>query len=105
MPKYLFQFSYDSTGAQAVIDNGGSARRAMGEQLAESLGGSLEAFYFAFGHHDAIAIADLPDNEAAAAVAMTVSTGNVSIQTTPLLTAEEVDAAGRLSPSYTPPGS
>jgi uncharacterized protein with GYD domain len=95
MSKYMFRFSYDSSGAQAVIDNGGSSRVAMADQLAERLGGSVEAFYFAFGAHDAVVIADLPDNEAAAAVALTVATGNISIETTPLLTAEQVDAAGQ----------
>jgi uncharacterized protein with GYD domain len=77
----------------------------MARQLSESLDGSLEVFYFAFGTDDAIAIADLPSNEAAAAVAVTVGSGSVSLETTVLLTAEEMDAAARLSPSYSPPGS
>lgn len=105
MPKYLFKITYDSSGAQAIIDKGGSARVQMAEQLSESLGGSLEAMYFAFGSDDAIAIAELPDNEAAAAVALTVGSGNVSLETTVLLTADEIDAAARLTPNYSPPGS
>jgi uncharacterized protein with GYD domain len=39
----------------------------------ESVGGTLEAFYFAFGEDDAYVIADLPDNETAAAVALAVN--------------------------------
>lgn len=104
MPKYLFKTNYDSTGAQAILDNGASSRVAMAEQLAASLGGSIEAFYFAFGDTDAYIIGDLPDDEAAAAVALTVGTGNVGLETTVLLTAEQMDAAAQRSPSYTPPG-
>lgn len=104
MSKYLFRINYDSSGAQAIIENGGSSRVRMAEQLAESLGGQLEAMYFAFGGDDAIGIADLPSDEAAAAVALTVGSGSVSIETTVLLTPEQMDAAAKLSPSYTPPG-
>lgn len=105
MPKYLFKVNYDSTGAQAILDNGASSRLAMADQLAASLDGSIEAFYFAFGGTDAYIIGDLPSDEAAAAVALTVGSGNVSLETTVLLTAEQIDAAAKLSPSYTPPGS
>jgi uncharacterized protein with GYD domain len=105
MKKYMFQFSYDSTGAQAVINDGGTARATMAEQLCSSLDGRLESFYFTFGADDAIAIAELPDDEAAAAVALTVTTGNVTIRMSPLMDPEQVDAAGRLSPSYSAPGS
>lgn len=105
MPKYLFRIRYDSSGAQAIVDKGGTARVDMARQLSESLDGSLEAFYFTFGADDAIAIADLPSNEAAAAVALTVNSGSVSLETSALLTADEMDAAAKLSPSYSPPES
>lgn len=50
--------------------------------VAESVGGSLEAFYFPFGDRDAYVIVDLPDNESAAAVALTVnSTGGATVTT------------------------
>ena len=104
MPKYLFRINYDKTGAQAIIDDGGSSRVRMADQLAGSLGGEVEAFYFAFGGDDAFAIVDLPSAEAAAAVSLTVGSGNVSIETVALLTAEQMDEAAKLSPSYAPPG-
>jgi hypothetical protein len=48
---------------------------------------------------------DMPDNEAVAAVALTVnSAGGASMTTTVLLTPEEVDEAAQRSVSYTPPG-
>ena len=64
----------------------------------ESAGGSLEHFYFAFGDTDAYVIVDLPDAEAAAAVALTVnSAGGATTRTVLLLTPEEVDAAAQRS--------
>ena len=47
--------------------------------------GSLEHFYFVFGDTDAYVIVDLPDAEAAAAVALTVnSAGGATTKTVPL---------------------
>lgn len=107
MPKYLFKARYSSEGLGGVMSDGGSARRRVAENLAKELGGSLESFYFAFGETDAFVIGDLPDNKAAAALAMTVSSsGRVSVTTVPLLTVDEVDAiaAGRKL-EYSPPGT
>lgn len=105
MPKFLFQASYSPEGVAGVADKGGTARRDAIKQLAEANGGTLEAFYFAFGDADAYVTCDLPDNETATAVALTVNrSGAVSIRTVVLLTPEEVDAAGKRSIDYRPPG-
>jgi len=51
-------------------------------------------------------IVDLPDNESAAAVALTVNAaGGATAKTTVLLTPEEVDAAAKRSVDYRPPGA
>jgi uncharacterized protein with GYD domain len=107
MAKYLFKVRYSPDGIGGVMKDGGSARRAAADDIAKSVGGSLESYYYAFGDDDAYAICDLPDNKAAATVAMTVtSTGRVSISTVPLLTVDEMDAiAAGTKPSYRPPGS
>lgn len=106
MAKYLLKVRYTAEGLQGVLKDGGSARRAAAETVAKSLGGSVEAFYFAFGDTDAYVICDMPDNKAAASLATTVSaSGRVAITTVPLLTVDEIDsvAAGE-KPDYTPPG-
>lgn len=84
----------------------GSGRRDAANALAEGLGGRLETFHFAFGTHDFYAIADLPDNAAALALAATVGASGAmsSFETTPLFTPEEADEAARRSVSYRPPG-
>jgi uncharacterized protein with GYD domain len=105
VPKYLLQVNYTLDGVKGVLSKGGSARRAAAQAAAESLGGTLESMYFAFGSTDAFAIADLPDNGAAAAMALTVSgSGAATLTTVVLLTPEEIDTATQTSVQYTPPG-
>ena len=106
MPKYLIEASYTLDGVKGVQSAGGSSRRDAVAKVAESVGGSMESFYFAFGDHDVYTVVDLPDNEAAAAVAITVNAaGGAAVRTTVLLTPEEVDSAAKQSVEYRPPGS
>jgi uncharacterized protein with GYD domain len=106
MPKYLIEARYTTEGVKGVAAKGGSARRDAVAQTFEASGGKLEAFYFAFGDVDAFVIGELPNNEAATAVAMTVNaSGAVSAKTVVLLTPEEVDSAAQASVQYTAPGS
>jgi len=105
MPKFLVQGSYTAEGTQGLLKDGGSKRRKAAEALAKSLGGRLEAFYFAFGETDAFAIVDVPDNVSAAAAALTIAaSGAVRVKTTVLITPEEMDQAAKKTVSYRPPG-
>ena len=52
MAKYLCQGSYTEQGLKGLLKEGGSKRQATVEQLAKEMGGTLEAFYFAFGSDD-----------------------------------------------------
>jgi len=105
MPKYLLQVSYTAEGAKGLLKDGGSKRRNAARTLIESLGGKLEVLYWAFGESDVIAIADMPDNQSAAAASLALAgSGAVKSRTTVLLTAEDIDQAGKKTASYTPPG-
>jgi uncharacterized protein with GYD domain len=105
MPRYLFAASYTLDGVRGVQSAGGTARRDAVAKTAESVGGKLESFDFAFGDRDAYVIAEAPDNTAAAAIALTVNgSGGATVQTTVLLTPEEVDEAAQRSVAYQPPG-
>lgn len=75
MARYLIRATYTAEGARGVLKEGGSSRRSMIEQAVRKLGGTLEAFYFAFGE-DVV-----------------------------LLTPEEIDEAARKSVEYRPPGA
>ena len=106
MGHYLIRASYTQEGIKGVLRDGGSGRAAAVKALVESVGGRLDCAYWALGEDDFIGIAELPDNTAAAAMAATVgASGGASVTTTVLLTAEEVDAAVRLHPSYRAPGA
>ncbi len=105
MPKYLFEASYTPQGVEGVRGAGGSSRRNAVADTAQSLGGVLECFYFAFGKSDAYVVVELPNNEAAAALALTVNgAGKATVTTTVLLTPAEVDGAAKVSVDYRPPG-
>ncbi len=105
MAKYLFEGKYTPEGVKGVMHDGGSGRRAAVEKAIAGLGGRLEVFYFGFGGADVYAIADLPDNAAAAAMALTVGqSGLASTNTVVLMTVEEVDAATKKSVAYRGPG-
>ena len=107
MSKYLIKASYSPEGMKGVMAKGGTARVDAIEKLVAGVGGSLESFYIAFGGDDAYIILDAPSHEAMAAVAGTVTSTGVlsSYETVVLLTADQLDAASKLSVAYTPPGS
>ena len=66
MAKYLIKANYTQKGLEGLLKDGGTKRRQVVEKLATSLGGKLEAFYYAFGDTDLYAIIDAPDNVSAA---------------------------------------
>jgi uncharacterized protein with GYD domain len=106
MPKFMIKASYSTEGARGLLKEGGTARRAAVQKLVESMGGKVEAFYFAYGDADAYIISDLPDVATAAALSLTVSaSGAVRLSTIPLITAEEIDAASKKSVAYRAPGA
>ena len=105
MPKYLFQANYTEKGLGGLFKDGGSKRREVVEKAVKGMGGTLEAFYYAFGYTDVYCLADLPENVNAAAFALLISAaGGAKIKTTVLITPEEVDQATKKTIDYSPPG-
>jgi uncharacterized protein with GYD domain len=105
MPKYLLQANYTRDGVVGLIKDGGTRRRAVVENLLKSVGGSVEAFYYAFGDTDLFAIVDTPDDVSMTAISLTVAAaGGATIKTTVLMSAEEVDEAAKKTPMYRAPG-
>jgi uncharacterized protein with GYD domain len=65
----------------------------------------MDALYWALGEDDIVAIVDMPDHASAAAASMALAaSGAGTVGLTVLLTADDIDAAARKTPSYTPPG-
>jgi uncharacterized protein with GYD domain len=106
MPKFLIEANYASEGTKGLIKEGGSGRRAAVEQAVKAVGGKVDALYFGFGSADLIVIVDVPDSVSAIAISLAVnSSGKISMKTTPLITAEEMDAASKKTVGYRAPGA
>lgn len=106
MAKFLFKASYTAEGVKGIQSAGGTSRRDAVAKMAEGLGGTLESFYFAFGGTDGYVVLDLPDNQSAAAASIAVNAaGAATTEVVVLLTPEEIDAAGKISVDYRPPGA
>ena len=105
MPKYMIAASYTAEGLKGLQKDKASGRRSAVDKVVGSLGGKVEAMYFALGDHDVMVVVDLPDTVSAAALALGVSaSGLVRTKTTALLTIDEVDKALGKKLDYRPPG-
>jgi uncharacterized protein with GYD domain len=105
MPKYMIEASYTAQGLKGLQKDKSSGRKAAVSKAVDALGGKLDAYYFALGERDVVAILDLPDAVSATALALAVSaTGLVRTKTTVLLTVEETDRALQKKIAYRAPG-
>ena len=105
MPKYLVEARYTVEGTKGLVREGGSGRRAAVAKTIESVGGKVEALYFAFGDVDVYVIVDVPDNVSAAAVSLAANqSGAIVSKTIVLLTPEEMDKSVQKPVSFRPPG-
>jgi uncharacterized protein with GYD domain len=105
MTKYLFEGTYVGAGVTGLLREGGTKRRDALVEALNSVGGSLESFYFAFGETDVLGVFEVPDQTDAAALSLTInSTGSVKVRLRPLMTAEDLDEAAKKTPQYRAPG-
>jgi uncharacterized protein with GYD domain len=105
MPKYLFQATYSAEGIKGLEKDKAVGRKAALSNAVESLGGKLEALYWAFGEDDWVLLADLPDNASASAFSLAVSrSGLLRVVTTTLVSAEEMDSAFQKKVNFQAPG-
>ena len=90
MPSYLHQVAYSREGWQALLAQPQNRIEAVRPAI-ERLGGKITNAWFAFGEYDVIVITEMPDNISAAAIAIAFAGGGAckTVQTTPLLSAEE----------------
>ena len=90
MAHYLVQAAYTAAAWSTLVSNPQDRRNPV-RTMVENAGGSLEAFYLAFGEFDVVSIIDVPDDAAAAAVSIAASAGGSikAIQTTRLMTTDD----------------
>lgn len=94
MALYLTRFSYTPETWARMIQKPEDRREAARAYI-ESVGGKLHGFWYAFGEHDGWNLWEAPDNVSMAAVALAIGAGGAlsSIETTVLLSVEELMAA------------
>ena len=107
MPTYLIQASYTAQGVSGLTQSP-EDRSGVIRSLLEGLGGTLEAFYYAFGDYD-VEIVELPDSVSMAAFSMALGASGAvtNVKTTVLIPVSEGVEAARKAGSigYRPPGS
>jgi uncharacterized protein with GYD domain len=107
MAYFLYQAAYTSESWANQMKHPKRREDAL-RPVIEKLGGSLEAFWYAFGEYDVIAICKMPDSVSASAFSLAASAGGAvkSIKTTPLISSDEMIASLRKSVEcgYKPPG-
>jgi uncharacterized protein with GYD domain len=109
MAKFAVFFSYKpETWDQMLIKPGD--RSAAVQQLASSVGGTMESLYYMLGDRDGFVVVDVPDTTAAAALSLAVtSSGAFShVETRQLIAAQDLpsvlETAATARESYRRPG-
>jgi uncharacterized protein with GYD domain len=106
MSKYLVRANYVGDGVKGLLTEGGTKRRDAARAAIESGGGTLECMYYAFGDTDVFGVVDFPDEASATAVSLMINaSGKITLDLTPLMTPEDVDAAVAKTASYRAPGT
>ena len=108
MSVYMYQASYSGDAINALVSNPqdrtGAARAAI-----EANGGTMIGAWMAFGEDDLLVIADMPDDESMAGVALAISSTGAIVggKTTKLLTLDQAVAsmkkANAVLSAYQPP--
>ena len=94
MPKYMYSGNYTEKGVAGLLKDGGKARHEEAEKSAEAMGGSLEAYYWAYGTLDFLMIVDIPSEAMAIRFSLHVGASGVfNGKLTPLISVEQMEAA------------
>lgn len=91
MALYMYQFAYTSDSWAAQMKNPQNRVEQVGRAATEAAGGKFIGGWLCMGEYDAVLIADVPDIESMAAVALAVAAGGAlkSGRTTPLMTGDQ----------------
>ncbi len=88
MPTYITLMRFTQQGAQNIKES--PARLDAAKKAFKAMGGELKHFYLTFGQYDGVIIAEHPNDETAAKLALaTGSQGNVNTETFRAFTEDE----------------
>jgi len=91
MPSYLVLGNWTDQGIHNVKDSPG--RKDAARKAIEEAGGKLIFFYMTMGQYDLVALLELPDDETAARVLLTLGTiGNIRSTTLKAFTEDEFES-------------
>ncbi len=108
MPLYMYQAAYTPESWAAQIKNPQNRVETVGQKVCEAVGGKYVGGWLCFGDYDLVIIADVPDNESMAAIALAVGAGGAikASKTTVLLTGKEgvaaLEKADAVAKAYNP---
>jgi uncharacterized protein with GYD domain len=109
MANFAIFFSYKPETWNQMLMKPGD-RAAAVQDLASSVGGSVESMYFMFGDRDGFVVLDVPDSDAAASISIAVSSSGAfsHLESRQLIAPEGLSAvlekAARAREAYRPPG-
>src|SRR5258705_10966154 len=70
MPLYMYQAAYTAESLAAQLKKPENRVEAVGRSICEAVGGKLVGGWYCFGDYDLAIVADVPNNEAMAAIAL-----------------------------------
>jgi uncharacterized protein with GYD domain len=93
MTIYISRGRFTSDAVKGMVTKPENREEAV-SKLCESVGGRLIGWYLTMGHHDWLAIAEFPDDKAAASAILAAAAGGslTDIETTPAMTAKDAHA-------------
>ena len=95
MPLYMYEAAYTPDSWAAQLKNPQNRVEAVGKAVCEAVGGKLVGGWYCFGDYDLVIIADVPNSESMAAIALAIAAGGAvkASRTTVLMSgAQAVDA-------------
>ena len=108
MSLYMYQFAYTPDSWAAQIKHPENRIESVGHKVCEAAGGKFIGGWLCFGEYDAVLIADMPNEESMAAVALAIAAGGAlkASKTTQLISgAQGVEAlkkAAHVAKTYKP---
>jgi uncharacterized protein with GYD domain len=108
MPLYMYQFAYTPEPWAAQLKKPQNRIEKVGRAVVEAAGGKFIGGWLRMGEYDAVLIADLPDIESMAGIALAVAAGGAikTAKTTPLISGDQgVEAlknANTIAKTYQP---
>jgi len=92
MALYMYQAAYTPESWAAQLKNPQNRAEAVGRAVCEAAGGKLIGGWYCFGEYDLMIIADMPNAESMAAIALAIGAGG-AVKTTALMSGAEAVAA------------